>query len=346
MNAKLPPLTETLISIWQHVLRRSQIGVDDNFFDLGGDSSSALKIFTEIAQTCGRELPLETILRAPTITQLALLLEGTDSPRVPRLIRMRTGTERPPVFITHGIGGSVLELSQLLRHMQTDHSIYGLQARGIEGVDEPHDRIEDMAQYFLDAIREVQPTGPYILIGYSMGGLVTLDIARRLSETGEKIALLAMIESYPDRRFQPISQRMRIYSRLLTKHVSNVRQLPLRNAISYIFRPSVRIKPVSQDLAQTPSERLLLQFAHVAQRTRAAGYQALAHYRPRFYPGKINFVKAEISLDFPDDANAVWADLAAEVVVETVPGDHHGIISSHSESLGSVLSRYLHEVTR
>ena len=345
MNAKLPPLTEKLIPIWQRVLQRSQVGVDDNFFDLGGDSSSACELFAEVAQVCGRELPPETILKTPTIAGLAAFLEGTNLPRFHPLIQLRAGAERPAVFVTHGIGGSVLELSQLSHHIKVkrDLPIYGLQGKGIDGVDEPHDRIEGMAQYFLDAIRQKQTAGPYILIGYSMGGLVTLEMARRLTEKGEKVALLAMIESYPGRRFQPVSQRMRIYSRLLRKHVSNVRQLPLRDAIFYIFRPSKRIERMSQDLAETPSERRPLRFAQRMQRARAAGYQALAHYQPRYYPGKINFVKAEINLDFPDNANAVWGDLAAEVVVENVPGDHHGVLAAHSEFLGSVLSRYLHE---
>ncbi len=79
------------------------------------------------------------------------------------------------------------------------------------------------------------------------------------------------------------------------------------------------------------------------QRMLTAGYKALAHYRPHPYPGKINFVQAEISIDFPDNAIAVWNDLAAELVVETAPGDHQGVISAHSDFLGSVLSRFLHE---
>jgi acetoacetyl-CoA synthetase len=343
VNAELLPLTEVLIPIWERVLRRSPVGVDDNFFDLDGDLSSAVLLFTEIAQVCGRNLPPETILLAPTITRLAALLEGTDSPRTPTATRMRAGKQRPAIFMTHGIGGSVLGLSELIHHIRTEHPIYGLQARGIDEADEPHHRIEDIAQDFLDAIRREQPHGPYILIGYSLGGLVTLDMAQRLSEAGEKIALLAMIESYPDRRFQPMNQRMRIYFRLLKKHASKVRQLPLREAISYLFRSSGRIERLSQDPAAGRSQPGPISFAQIVQRARAAGYQALSHYRPRFYPGKINFVKAETSLDFPDDAVAVWAHLAAEVAVEPVPGDHHGILAGDSEYLGSVLSRYLRE---
>ena len=338
-----PSLSEVLTPIWQRVLRRSPIGLEENFFDLGGDSSSALKLFTEIAQTCGRQLSPLAIFQAPTIAGLAALLQRTNMPTFLPLIQLKAGTSKPAVFITHGRGGSVLEFSHLLRHIQTDHPIYGLQAKGIDGLGEPFDRIEDLAQYFLDAIREMQPRGPYVLIGYSLGGLVVLEMAQRLSEIGERIALLAMLESYPARRFLSMIQRIRLYSHLLRKHASNAMQLPLREAISYILRPSERIEHIAQDHAATPSERRPIRFSltPVMQHVRDAGRQALDHYRPRFYPGKMHFVKAEISSDFPDNPTAVWGDLAAEFVVETVPGDHRGIITTHSERLGSVLSRYL-----
>jgi acetoacetyl-CoA synthetase len=343
VNTNLAPLTEAIIPIWERVFGRSQIGVNDNFFDLGGDPSTARELFGEIAKVCGRELPPETILRAPTIASLVGLLEGTHSPRLPCLIQMRTGAERSAVYITHGIGSNVLDLSQLLSHIQTDRAIYGLQARGIDGVDEPHERIEDMAEYFLDAVREKQPKGPYILIGYSMGGMVALEMAQRLCESGEKVDLLAMIESFPDRPFLPRKQLLGIYVRLLKKHLSNLRQLPLNNALSYIFHPAYRTEFMFRNRPGVSSLRRPEHLNQAMQRMIAAGYRALAHYRPHPYPGTINFVQAQISMDFPDNAIAVWSDLAAELVVETAPGDHHGIITAHADFLGSVLSRFLHE---
>lgn len=343
MNTKLAPLTEAILPIWERVLGRSQISVNENFFDLGGDPSTARELFVEIAKVCGRELPQETILRAPTIASLAALLEGTHSPRLSRLIQMRAGAEPQAVFITHGIGSNVLELSQLLRHIKTDRAIYGLQARGIDGVDEPHERIEDMAEYFLDAVRETQPRGPYILIGYSMGGLVALEMAQRLCEKGEKVDLLTMIESFPDRPFLPMNQLLGIYVRVLEKHLSNVRQLPLRDALSYFFRPSFRTEFISRNRQGVSSLLRPHTLNQAMQRMLNAGYKALAHYRPHHYPGKINFVQAEISVDFPDNAIAVWSDLAAELIVETAPGDHQGVITAHSDFLGSIISRYLHE---
>src|SRR5208283_362006 len=206
-------MIEVLTEIWQRVLQQSFVDVEDNFFDLGGDSSLALKLFTEIAQVCGRELPPVVIYQAPTIAALAALLEQPTTPRFPPLVLLKAGTEEPPVFFAHGLGGSAMDFFQPVKHIQSGHPIYGMQARGIDGVDEPFERIEDMAQFHLDAIKELQPHGPYLLIGYSLGGLVTLEMAQRLSARGEKIALLAMLDAYPHISHLPLGQRLRIRAR-------------------------------------------------------------------------------------------------------------------------------------
>jgi len=347
---KMPTLTEVrirtseiLVPIWQRLFQRSDIGVDDNFFDLGGDSTAAHKLFAEISQLFGREIPPVTVLQTPTIKSLAAFLESGDSPRIPALVQMKTGAARPPVFITHGIGSTLLELSQLVRHIHTDRPVYGLQTRGADGEKEPFDRVEDMAQYYLEAVRKLQPSGPYLLIGYSMGGLVTLEMAQRLSAMGEKIASLVMIESFPARDIMPLKQRARLYSRLLRNHLSIARQLPLGEAISYILHPSERSRRAANHQTSASPEERPLSFGPGMERMRAADYRALASYRPRYYSGKIHFVRAENSLDFPDDPAAVWAGLSAKFSVEDVPGDHFAILDAYSEHLGSVLSRYLDE---
>jgi acetoacetyl-CoA synthetase len=344
MDPELVSMTEILVRIWSRVLQRPKVGLADNFFDLGGDSASAGAIFAEIAQVSGHELPPEAILQSPTIANLAALLEGTSSLRIPRIIQLRGGAKVPAVFMTHGVGGSLLDLLQLVHNIQTDQPIYGLQARGLDGVDEPHDRLEDTAQYFLDAIREKQQHGPYNLIGFSLGGLIMLDVAQRLSVAGEEIASLMMIDSYLGARFQPFGQRMGIYSRKIKKHAWNMRQLPLRDAVSYIFRRLERRKQMFRR-ANRNSAGHPIPFAQLAARVKAAGYQALNHYRPHFYPGKVRFLQAEISSDFPDNARAVWSNLVGDITVEIVPGDHLGIISSHAEGVGAVVSSYLQEAT-
>ncbi len=187
---------DTLTVIWKQVLHLSSVGMDDNFFDLGGDSSLALELFNEIALACGCELPPVTIYHAPTIAALAELIEQPSTPRVPPIVRLKDGCE-PPIFIAHGLGGSVIDFYQVVKYIETPRAIYGLQAKGIDGVEEPFDRIEDMARFSLDAVRELQPHGPYFMVGFSLGGLVMLEMAQQLVAQGEKVALLAMLDSYP-----------------------------------------------------------------------------------------------------------------------------------------------------
>jgi acetoacetyl-CoA synthetase len=315
-------VTEVLTSIWKRLLRLSSIHVNDDFFDLGGDSSLALQLFTEIAQVWDRELPPVTIYQARTIAALAALLEQPSTPRFPALVLLKAGSKTPPVFLAHGLGGSVMDFFQPVKYIKSAHPIYGMQARGIDGLDEPLERIEDMAEFYLQAIRELQPHGPYILIGYSLGGLVALEMAHRLSVGGEKIALLAMLDAYPHLRYLSLGQRMRLAARQAGRGLHILGR----------FNGSAPYQPPA-GVSLTPA----------MQRVRDSSYLALTRYRPRFYPGKIKFVRAAVRSGFPNHAAAVWGPLAAEVEVKTVSGDHLEMIATHYEELASVLSRYLEE---
>jgi acetoacetyl-CoA synthetase len=336
-------MVEMLTSIWQRVLQLSSVDGDDNFFDLGGDSSLALQLFNEVAHACGRELPPVTIYVAPTIAALAAVLEQSAELKFPTLVLLKNGTTEPPLFITHGLGGSVIDFFQVVKHIQTPHSIQGMQAKGIDGTEEPFDRIEDMAQFYLDAIRQVQPRGPYLLAGYSLGGLVTLEMAQQLIANGEKVALLAMLDSYPDIRYLSFAQRAQLVTRLTSRRAATAMKLPVSDALSLIIRPSRRPAVAPKVSYQPPVD---VSLSPAMQRARECAYLALTRYKPRFYPGRIRFVRAEIPTDFPADPAAVWAHLAHKFEVETVPGDHLGIMSTHYEKLADALSCYVKEAIR
>lgn len=313
-------MVEVLTPIWRRVLQLPSVGVDDNFFDVGGDSSLALELFNEVALACGRELPPVMIYHAPTIAALAALLEESSAPTVPPLVQLRAGSQ-PPVFIAHGLGGSVIDFYQVVKHIHTPHAIHGLQAKGIDGVEKPLDRIEDMAQYSLDAIREVQPHGPYYLIGFSLGGLVMLEMAQQLIAQGEKIGLLAMLDSWPHISRLSFIQRTRL----------SLRQTWRRLARRLYW---LGVKPPFQTVLDVEPSPLLRPF-------RDSAYLALERYEPRFYPGNINFVRAAIATDFPANPTPVWAHLAREFAVRTVPGDHLGIMTAHFEDLGTAITGLL-----
>lgn len=109
---------------------------------------------------------------------------------------MKAGSEKPPIFITHGLCGTG-QFFELAERIRTKHPVYGIQGKGIDDLEEPFDRVEDMAKFYLEALEELYPQGPYILIGYSFGGLVALEMAQHLLETGKNVALLVLLDASP-----------------------------------------------------------------------------------------------------------------------------------------------------
>jgi acetoacetyl-CoA synthetase len=346
MNAQPTSATiGALTTIWETVLQNSPIEPDDDFFDLGGNSLSAVTLFVEIEKFCGRHLPPVMIYNAPTIASLATELERPNTSRLPPLVLLRSGSAAAPVFIAHGLGGSVIDFYSLVTLIESDRPIYGMQARGIDGVDDPFESIEEMAQYHLEAIKKIQPQGPYALVGYSLGGLVSMEIAHRLVAAGDQVALLAMLDAYPFRKYLSFSQRFQLSTRLTLKRVSAAIGISAPASDVYPASPATfraqmsagrRASKLSQSPAVASMTPAMLRAAEIAK-------DALRQYRPRFYPGTIKFVRAETVTDFPADPAAIWADLTKQFEVETVPGDHLGMIATYPEALAAVISRYLNE---
>jgi len=347
MQKSVSTMVDVLTPIWERVLRRPAIQQDDNFFDLGGDSLLAVELFAEIERVCGREMAPVTIYCAPTISALAAVLDEPTAPRFPPLLQLKAGSDEPPIFLAHGLAGTAMDFYQLVKYVQTQRPIYGMQAKGTDGVEEPFESVEDLAQYHLAAIKEIQPHGPYFLVGYSLGGLVTLEMAQRLVAQGEKVALLAMLETYPHPRFLSLRQRVRLAIRLARHRATTVSRLPIRDALSYIIRPSERRLYITRDSSGNGPGPVPAGAANTPtmQRARESAYRSLTKYRPRFYNGTIKFVKAETLTDFPDNPAAIWSGLADRFHAESVPGDHLGILGTHYERLASVVSRYLQEAS-
>ena len=325
---------EMLTPIWRRVLQQPSIGIDDNFFDLGGDSSLVLRLLDEIMQACPRELSPAMIYQAPTIRALAMLLEQPCTTLASPLVLLKNGTETPPVFITHGMSGDA-DFSELARQTRTNHPIYGIRAQFALDEDRSFDRIEDTARHNVDVIKTVQPKGPYALIGYCFGGLVALEMSRCLLAEGEIVALLALLDTYPHSRYLPPAQRLRLVLRRTKSHLLRIKQMSCGGALSYCGRALLgRIHQVALR-TRPPAD------GHRGLRIKDRNYAAFRRYRPQFYPGKIKFVRAEVSSFWPSNPVAVWGELVAEMEVETVPGDHLDMVERQYQKLSLVLSRYL-----
>jgi thioesterase domain-containing protein/acyl carrier protein len=185
-----------LADVWQKLLGVECVGVDQNFFDLGGDSSLAVRMFAEIEKDLHVKLPLATLYETPTIEGLAELIRGeTSSSGWSPLVAIQPAGSRPPLFCFHGAGGNVLIYRDLSRRLGPDQPFYGLQAQGLDGSLPPLTRVEDMATLYVEEIRRVQAHGPYFLGGYCGGGTIAYEVAQQLQADGERVALLALFDT-------------------------------------------------------------------------------------------------------------------------------------------------------
>lgn len=182
-----------LCEIWSELLARTDIGVTDDFFRLGGHSMLVMRMMGLIHQRMGRQLPVSALLTAPTIRLLALrLISQTLSDS---LVLIRPGDHnKPALFLVHDGDGEILLYRNLALRMAPGQAVYGLQPLSGDGLAMKHTRISDMAKHFVATIRRVQPHGPYMVGGLCAGGVIAFEVACQLEVLGEPVAMTAVLD--------------------------------------------------------------------------------------------------------------------------------------------------------
>jgi amino acid adenylation domain-containing protein len=190
------PTEVILRRIWERTLAVKDFSTQDSFFDLGGHSLLAVELFAEIKKAFNIELPMATLYEAPTIKDLARILsEGLSTQGWSPLVPIQATGSRPVFFCFHAAGGNVLNYRALSKYMGPEQPFYGLQSQGLDGVSPLLTTIEDMAALYVRAIRTIQPSGPYFLGGYCLGGTIAYEVAQQLHAAGEQISLLALFDT-------------------------------------------------------------------------------------------------------------------------------------------------------
>jgi amino acid adenylation domain-containing protein len=296
--------------LWAQVLGRESVGIRDNFFDLGGHSLLALRLTSRIEKEFGRKLTLTALIQAPTVEEMVRLVRAEDTAWSP-LVTLQSAGTKPPLFFVHGLGGTVMRFHELARHMAPDQPFLCFQAQGMDGKLPVLDQVDDMAELYLEALRKAQPEGPYYLGGYSFGGLVAVEVARRLIEAGQEIALLALVDTYFVGQDANSSLLKRFFS------------LSSEQKLAYLKKRTTRYRRGIKRRIDA------LSLPRPVKAVREACAVAEQKYRPTVFPGAVTLFRAsEKALRGLDNAQNGWQQYAAGgVEIHEVDGDHGNILN-------------------
>ncbi len=356
-------LTEArLIEIWQRLLKVEKVGTHDDFFALGGYSMLAVRMFAQIQETFGVLLPLTSLFKKATIEHLASLIHAQigDTPWS-SLVEMQPTGSKPPFYCVHGMTGDVFWFNDLLPYLDPDQPFWGLQSRGLDGIQPPLTAIEAMAAHYISELRALQPEGPYYIGGYSYGGSVAYEMACQLQRQGQEVALLAVLD-----HATPASG---YYTYQVTPHFLRhfFHNLPYRIHDFFRRRPDqiwARIrrqfvlfnKAADRSIHHTQAQahaaganELIDQApdlpAHV-QRIIEINFDAILHYQPQPYAGVLTLLRARGGRLFcTHDPKMGWGQYAkGGVDVKVIPGSHLRLFhKSHIGQLANQLQQCLDE---
>ena len=351
-----------LAGVWSELLGIRQIGVNDDFFQLGGHSLHAVRLFVAVRKRFGVSLPLSTLFERPSIRPLAKLLDS-QSPQKQTAASVLNGSteasasrteysslvpiqpigERPAFYCAAGMGGNPLNLRALAIQMGIDQPFYGLQPQGLDGMSKLHQTVPEMATHYIVEIRRKQPNGPYYLGGYSGGGVVAFEMAKQLVAQGEQIGALVFLDSpAPGVELPSIVGKFGMHTEAFRK--KGVRYL----AELALGAWNRRVAAVAT-LVRKPLRRLF-PYHYRLENIADTWNEACAAYRPIPYAGDAMLFRASTDFVLGVDIGRLngWDRLVlGNIEVNECPGDHSSMCDQpHVRVLARRLRSYLQRQVR
>jgi thioesterase domain-containing protein/acyl carrier protein len=331
---------EQIARVFAELLELNEVGSEDDFFDLGGDSLLVVEAILRLEKAFDRRLSPADFLENPTAAALASKLSAADATSEARAVTLQAGSGPRRIFLVPagaGRGEELLVHGRLARRLGNEITVIGLRAGP-----GPHPSAEKLAAEYVERVRAIQPTGPYMLIGECVGGILAFEMARRLSRDGERVAFLALLDTpFPTahhrmrdrlRRLREpwgddIGRRLRHHRRVVAKLESG--------RIAYLL---ARARAAARALASLlwPERRRLL-------RRPATYVGSLLRWQPQRFDGTVSFIESLEEKRSRRSArwSVAWAALAAEARVAQVPGNHHTYIREHVGSVAAALRQWL-----
>ncbi|HZL12484.1 MAG TPA: amino acid adenylation domain-containing protein [Prolixibacteraceae bacterium] len=365
-NESAKPTNETeelVLSLWQKTLGIESMGIDDDFFDLGGHSLKAVQLMSEIKRLKGINIPLASLISNSTVRSFAPLLTSDKKNDLWQcLVTIRPTGEKTPLFLIHGAGLNVLLYQSLSHHLKEDRPIYAFQAKGLDGSQELSNSLEEMADDYIEEIKKIQPEGPYMLLGFSLGGFIAYDMAKKLVSNGSEVCFTGMIDSVASEAIHIQSPTGRILFKLKTSLIkpfyvswllikepmAGKRQL-LRNKYKSI-RFSLMFKLIRLGIIKEKDRKIQIegnQQMFVADNVEMIMTEALVNYEIKPADIQIDLFRAgKVTFYIPNRKDYGWATFAQKgVVIHTLPDEHSRIFAPPNDKLfAEILDNRLDEI--
>ena len=326
-----------LVQIWEDILGIAPIGITDNFFELGGHSLLVMRLIAQINEKFGKNMPIATLFDAPTLEQLANLLnQEEDSEPWRSLVAIQTNGSKPPFFCVHEIIGNAIYCQRMARYLP-DQPLYGLQTLGLDGKQAPFRCIEDMATHYINEVKTIQPNGPYFLGGYSFGGYVAYEMAQQLQAQGEKVALLTLFDSSTKDYYKRLPLRWFLYQvNQISRHglgfildkvkakvqanwsKDNVKKAEIKESEDWV---NADLSKLLQSLKLDTNKLMDRSIEQVT----VANWQAMEHYVPQLYQGQVTLFRAILERSAQGwylDPQLGWGNLVPELDVQEISSVH------------------------
>jgi amino acid adenylation domain-containing protein len=347
------PVEARLKEVWERLLKVNTVGLDQDFFALGGHSLLAARMLVEVEQWFGSKLPHSALVEHPTIRALAAYLRQSPAGKWPALVTIQAGAFLPPLFIAHGIGGSLLSFIELAAELGSAQPVYGLQLPAF--LDQNQADLRVLAANCVKQVRAIQPSGPYHLAGHSSGGVIVFEMACQLVEQGETVGLLALLDCDPNtgktvHRLFPNWDSLKASFRRarieLTESKLGIREFVERKTFYHRIKIKNRLAARLHRLGRTGA---WLPRALAGSLLGEEGYHlslAVRDYQLRPYPGNATLFIAQDEPGSDTEPKSAWAGMFLGVCeTQVIPGTHQTmLIRPQVSSLAREIRRRLARV--